>query len=161
MSTLLTHGFLFVLALVLSGLFPERMRTVHTAIIRDPVTSGGLGLGALILGSVAAVLLTLSVLGIPVVIAGVLALPLVFAVGLSAMAHVIGAALPFPELGHSPFLRPLAGVGVLFGLSLVPVLGTLTLAVIATVGVGAVVRTRFREELPESLPTGTGPYRLA
>ncbi|MFN7699794.1 MAG: hypothetical protein ACK5U8_17985 [Deltaproteobacteria bacterium] len=150
-ESLIAHGLLFLLALVLSGLFPERMTNLHKAIIREPMRSGALGLGSYVAAVVLIVALTITILGIPAAVVLAFGMPIATYVGLAACATVIGAALPSEKLSDRPILRLAAGVGVLFAASLVPFVGPILVAVIACVGVGALVRTRFRTDAPRDL----------
>ncbi len=150
-ESLIAHGLLFLLALVLSGLFPERMTALHKAIIREPVRSGALGVGSYIGAVVLIIALTITVLGIPGAVVLAFSMPIATYVGLAACATVIGAAIPSEKLSDRPILRLAAGVGVLFVGSLVPFVGPVLVAIIACIGVGALVRTRFRTEAPRDL----------
>ena len=152
-ESLIAHGLLFLLALVLSGLFPERMTALHKAIIREPVRSGALGVGSYIGAVVLIIALTITVLGIPAAVVLAFGMPIATYVGLAACATVIGAAIPSEKLSERPILRLASGVGVLFVGSLVPFVGPILVAIIACIGVGALVRTRFRTEAPRDLDT--------
>jgi len=149
---------LFLLALLLTGVVPERMSALHVAIIREP----GRSVGAGVLGYAGALLLLISlvitIVGIPLALALAVMVPVATYVGLAAAVTVIGAALPFERLRGRPILQILAGVGVLFVISQVPVLGAVAVAIVACLGVGALVRTRFRAAPPAEL-TSEGPYR--
>jgi hypothetical protein len=158
-SSLVAHGLLFLLALVLSGLFPQRMSALHVAIIREPFKSGALGIGSYLGAIVIAIALMITVLGIPLAVVLGLAIPLATYIGLAACATVIGAALPVGALDGKPVMRLLAGVGVLWAASLVPVLGGVLVAIVACVGVGALVRTRFRSDAPAELTAANAAYR--
>ena len=158
-ESLVAHGLLFLLALVLSGLFPQRMSALHIAIIREPFKSGALGLGRFLGAIVIAIALMITVLGIPLALMLGLAIPLATYVGLAACATVIGASLPVGALDGKPVMRLLAGVGVLWAASLVPVVGAVIVALVACVGVGALVRTRFRSDAPAELTSQAAAYR--
>jgi hypothetical protein len=159
-ESLIAHGLLFLLALVLSGLFPERMTALHKAIIREPMRSGAMGLGSYVAAVVLIIALTITVLGIPAAVVLAFGMPIATYVGLAACATVIGAAIPSEKLSDRPILRLASGVGVLFVASLVPFVGPILVAVIACVGVGALVRTRFRTEAPRDLElAGQSAYR--
>lgn len=150
-SSLVAHGLLFLLALVLSGLFPERMTALHKAIIREPVRSGALGVGSYVAAVVLIIALTITIIGIPAAVVLGVGMPLATYVGLAACATVIGAAIPAQSLTDRPILRLAAGVGVLWVCSLVPFVGPILVALVACIGVGALVRTRFRTDAPRDL----------
>ena len=155
-ESLIAHGLLFLLALVLSGLFPERMTALHKAIIREPVRSGALGIGSYVGAVVLIIALTITVLGIPAAVVLAFGMPIATYVGLAACATVIGAAIPSEKLSDRPILRLASGVGVLFVGSLVPFVGPILVALVACIGVGALVRTRFRTEAPRDLELAAG-----
>ncbi|MBX7190704.1 MAG: polymer-forming cytoskeletal protein [Sandaracinaceae bacterium] len=155
-ESLVAHGLLFLLALVLSGLFPERMTALHKAIIREPMRSGALGMGSYVAAIVLIIALTITVLGIPAAVVLAFGMPIATYVGLAACATVLGAAIPSERLTDRPILRLAAGVGVLFIASLVPFVGPILVAITACIGVGALVRTRFRTEAPRDLAVPSG-----
>lgn len=158
------HGLLFLLALLMMGLAPERLGAMQVAIVRDPVRTGLHGLAAYVASGLLIVALAITILGIPIAVALGLLLPIATYVGLAASATVIGAALPIERFAGRKVHQLAAGVLLLFVASLVPYLGTLTVAVAACLGLGALVRTRFRTTPPTELltigsPGGEGPYR--
>jgi len=150
-SSLLAHGLLFLLALVLSGLFPERMTALHKAIIREPLRSGALGVGSYVAAVVLIIALTITIIGIPAAVVLGVGMPLAAYVGLAACATAIGAAIPAQSLTDRPILRLATGVGVLWVCSLVPFIGPVLVALVACIGVGALVRTRFRTDAARDL----------
>jgi len=86
--------------------------------------------------------------------------PVATYVGLAAAATVIGAALPVERLRGRPILQILAGVACLFVVAQIPVLGSIALAAVACIGLGALLRTKFRPAPPAELAQGDGgPYR--
>ncbi|UJR78688.1 hypothetical protein [Sandaracinus amylolyticus] len=150
------HGLLFLLALLLMGLAPERLGAMQVAIVRDPVRTGLHGIAGYVASAVLIVALAITLIGIPAAVALALVLPLATYVGLAASASVIGAALPVDRLRDRPVRQLAAGVLVLFVASLVPYLGTLTIVAAACLGTGALIRTRFRTSPPSEL-IGAGP----
>jgi hypothetical protein len=160
MHGLLLSAMLFLFALLLTSAVPERMSAMHVAIIREPGRSIGTGLLGFAGAAIVLVALVLTIVGIPLALAMAVLLPIATYVGLAAAATVIGAALPFERLRGRPVLQILAGCGVLFVVSQVPALGTLVLGVVACAGLGALIRTRFRN-VAEAPSTGEGPYRTA
>ncbi|AKF08744.1 hypothetical protein DB32_005893 [Sandaracinus amylolyticus] len=159
------HGLLFLLALLLMGLAPERLGAMQVAIVRDPTRTALHGLAGYVASAMLIVALAITVIGIPAAVALALALPLATYVGLAASASVIGAALPVDRLKDRPVRQLAAGVLVLFVASLVPYLGTLTVIAAACLGTGALIRTRFGTTPPRELVGGpaveVGPYRTS
>jgi hypothetical protein len=156
--SLLLHALLFLFALLLSGAVPERMGAMHLAIVKDPLRTAGVGLLGYAGAVVALVALVITIVGIPLALALGILVPVATYIGLAAAATVLGAALPVERLRGRPVLQILAGVSCLFVASLVPGLGAIAIAVAACLGLGALVRTRFRASPPAEL-TGEGPYR--
>lgn len=158
---LLFSALLFLFALLLTGVVPERMSAMHVAIIREPGRSAGAGLLGYLSATVVLVALMITIVGIPLALALAVLVPVATYVGLAAAATVIGAALPVERLRGRPVLQILSGVACLFVLSQIPVLGSIALALVACVGLGALLRTRFRASPPAELGSGEGPYRAA
>lgn len=159
---LLFSALLFLFALLLTGVVPERMTAMHVAIIREPARSAGAGLLGYVSAAIVLVALMITIVGIPLALALAVLVPVATYVGLAAAATVIGAALPVERLRGRPVLQILAGVACLFVVSQVPVLGSLALGAVACMGLGALLRTRFRPTPPAELTPGSeGPYREA
>lgn len=153
------HVLLFLLGLVLIGVWRDRLGALQVTMIKDGVKTAGIGLFAYVAAGIAVVLFALTIVGIPVAVVLALALPVATYVGLAAAATVIGAALPLPQLKDSEVSQLAAGVAVLFVASIVPVVGTIATVVAACLGFGALVRTRFEARPPKDLPEDGGPYR--
>lgn len=161
-SSLLRHALLFLFALLLLGLAPERFGAVQAVIAREPARVGMLGLGGAIGASLLVALLAVSVVGLPAAIALAVLLALAVYVGLAAVAGVVGAALPVARIHGHPVRELAAGVAILWVASLVPVAGTLALVVVGLVGLGAVLHTRWGQLAPPpGAPLGAGPFRTA
>lgn len=159
---LLFSALLFLFALLLTGVVPERMSAMHVAIIREPGRSAGAGLLGYVSAAIVLVALMITIIGIPLALALAVLVPVATYVGLAAAATVIGAALPVERLRGRPVLQILSGVAVLFVVDQIPVLGSVALAIVACIGLGALLRTRFRPTPPAELGSGgEGPYREA
>ncbi len=157
--SLLLHALLFLFTLLLSGAVPERMGAMHVAIVKEPLRTASVGLLGYAGALVALVALVITIVGIPLALVLGILVPIATYVGLAAAATVIGAALPVERLRGRPVMQILAGVSCLFVASLVPGLGAIAIAVAACLGLGALVRTRFRAAPPAELFSGDGPYR--
>lgn len=154
------HVLLFLLGLLMIGVGRERLANVQAAMIQDGVKTAGVGFLGYAGAILAIVLLAITLIGIPAAIVVGLALPIVSYVGLAAAATVLGAVLPIPQLKGNEVGQLGAGVAVLFLASLVPFAGGVLTAVIACLGVGALMRTKLGGERLEARPDG-GPYRTA
>lgn len=155
-----SFALLFLLALGMLGLVPERLRALEVVIAREPGRAGLRGVGAFFLAVIGIILLAITVIGIPAAIALGVALSAAGYVGLAAVAAVIGVILPVERLRDRPVMQLAAGVLTLYVASLVPGIGSLIVIGCAAVGLGAVVRTQLKKDVPprESEPGGS-PYR--
>ncbi|MEC7521612.1 MAG: hypothetical protein VYE22_17155 [Myxococcota bacterium] len=153
------HVLLFLLGPLLLGPFRERLRAMQATMITDGLKTAGTGLLGYVIAGVAIVVLAITIVGIPAAVVLGLALPVATYVGLAAAATVIGAALPFEGLRGQEVLQLALGVGVLYVASIVPTVGSLATIAFACLGLGALIRTRFRTEPPADLPASGGPYR--
>jgi len=160
-SSLLSYALLFLLGLVLMGVARERLDALQVVIIRRPFRAFGHGLLGFVGAIVAIVILCITIIGIPAAIVLGVVLPIALYIGMAAAATVLGAALPLPQLKERPVMQLAAGVATLFVASLVPVVGSVAIAIAALVGLGALVITRFSKTASIDLeePTPAGPYR--
>ncbi len=158
-SGLVAFGLVFLLGVLLRSLVPDRFGALQVAIIREPARSAALGFAGMGVAIGGVIALCITVIGIPLALAIILALPIVVCVGLAASASVIGAALPIEKLRDRPIAQIAAGATVLFIASLVPLADLVFLGLAAIVGVGALVMTRFDAVPP--LPRADGPYRTS
>jgi hypothetical protein len=159
---LFRYAVLFLSALALLGATPERYSALQRTVVRAPIRAAATGLLAAIGGLVVAVVLAITIIGIPAALVVLLLLPLAGYIGFAAMAGVIGAALPVRTWKDRPIVQLAAGVGVLFVVSHIPVIGGLALVLLAFAGLGAVVLTRFGRSAPGDIdyrPLGSGPFR--
>jgi|GEM_PF-983073 len=146
----LQAGFMALLAFVLARLAPFRLDRIGNAVTGDPVRAGLSGLLAAVVTALAAALLAVTLIGIPVAMLVALAAWLATVLGLVAVADRLGERV-WPE-GRDRGGRAALG-GFLLGLgwaalSFVPVLGGPVRSVAGLVAFGAVVRTRVGEGPP-------------
>jgi hypothetical protein len=161
LSGLVSFVLLFSFGLLLQSLMRDRMTALHVVIVRDPVRAWATGALAGLSAVVATLVLTLTIVGIPVAVLLALALCAAIYIGLTAVAAVTGALMPTDRLRDKPALQLLVGVALLYAASLVPGVGTFVLFVAGLLGLGAVVLTRLRETPPVMPTTESGPYRTA
>lgn len=149
-SAAIKHGLLFLLGLLLLGAFRERHANLARAMVERPMRSGLLGLLGLIGAPILMIVLLITLIGIPgALLIGLVTFVGVYA-GIAVSASVLGAVLPIPALKERPIAQLGVGVTVLFLVSLVPVIGGLIGFLLAALGLGAVIATRFggREPAP-------------
>jgi hypothetical protein len=141
-ESLTRFALLFLLGLFLLGLAPGRVRTVQAQIAAAPLRALANGFLGAIGGSVFALVLAITIIGIPAAIVVALALASATYAGLAASAAVVGGILPVAALRDRPVLQLAAGVLVLFVASRVPIVGPLLTMGATLIGLGAVVLTR-------------------
>jgi hypothetical protein len=153
---LIQFAIYFALGFVFIMFAPRPMKQLESEIRRDPLRCALTGL----LGSLAiaglAVLLTITVIGIPFTLVLVVVTAVGVAMGYSAVASEVGTRLPVLRANRKTQAAVLAlGILVLLVLQLIPVLGKLVLAAVTFVALGATIRTRFGtrpREFPEPVP---------
>jgi secretin/TonB-like protein len=141
----------FGLGLLLFLLFPRRVEAVTGSLRNAPgkaVLTGILGTLAL---PIAALLLVVTVIGIPFVAVLVMAVVAATVMGYTALALWFGRALPFRFEKGAPILQLAIGTVVLVAIAQVPVLGKLALVAGWLLVFGVVLRTRFGQP-PQAPP---------
>lgn len=142
-GTLAVYLLVFFFGIVAMALMPDRFDALRRTLVREPARAGLAGLLSLLVAAVAGLVLMITIIGIPAALALGVGFSLAVYAGWVAVASVIGAALPVQGLRGKPLLQFASGVGVLFAISFVPVVGGLLSAAAWFVGLGAVVMTRF------------------
>ena len=150
---LIQFAIYFALGFVFIMFAPRPMKQIESEIRRDPLRCALTGLlGALAIAGLA-VLLTITVIGIPFTLVLVVVTAVGIAMGYSAVASEVGTRLPVLRASRKTQAAVLAlGILVLLVLQLIPVLGKLVLAAVTFVALGATIRTRFGtrpREFPE------------
>ncbi|HEX6237679.1 MAG TPA: hypothetical protein VFZ68_10825 [Acidimicrobiales bacterium] len=143
-----------LLGLLLGLLAPRAPAAVHAAAREriGPVIGWGL---LLTIGlPIAALLVMATLVGLPLGLVVLLALGLVYAIGYTAGAWVLGRTIA--SRAH-PVLSFLAGWGILRVLALIPVLGGLVGFVAVVVGLGAIAVAGYRARRREPVPAREAP----
>ncbi|HEX8826096.1 MAG TPA: polymer-forming cytoskeletal protein, partial [Archangium sp.] len=123
--------------------FPGRMKELGSEIKLQPVKNGLVGLlGALAMLPIT-VVLTVTLIGIPVMLALWVVAFLTTALGFAAVAGEIGARLPVLRGRKTQAMVLALGLLILLAVGHIPVLGPLVLTMATLVAFGAVIRTRF------------------
>ena len=145
----------FGLGLLLFLLFPRRIEAVTGSLRNAPgkaVLTGILGTLAL---PIAALLLVVTVIGIPFVAVLVMAVVAATVMGYTALALWFGRALPFRFEKGAPILQLAIGTVIMVAIAQVPFLGKLSLVAAWLLVFGVVLRTRFGQA-PQAPPTVYG-----
>ncbi|WNG37282.1 hypothetical protein F0U61_29120 [Archangium violaceum] len=148
---LLTFAMLFGMGFLGQLFFPARMKELSAEVRAQPVKNGMVGL----LGALALIptllILTVTIIGIPLVLALLVVVPLVTAIGFAAVASELGARLPIPSSRKTQAMVLALGLLILLVVGQIPVLGALVLTLATLVALGAVIRTRFGHR-PRGMP---------
>lgn len=149
-----------LLGLLLVGLFPGPMESAARASQRTGAMIGW-GIAALIGIPILAVIVTVTVVGIPLGLALLLGLWLLFTIGYTVGAFVVGRRVVKPPSGRIKAF--LAGWGILRAIALIPFVGGLLWLVVTVVGLGSMIvaasesRRAFREADRGMVPAGGVP----
>jgi len=152
---------LALLAMLIVMFLPEQTRRVGDAVVSQTVVAGGMGFLTVILAPLVLLVMTVTLILLPVaaIAATILAVAVVF--GWIAIGLEIG--LRFTKMINRDLALPLAaGLGTFFltlvadGIQMLPCVGWLAPFVIGLAGLGAVIMTRFGSR-PALLPVAPAP----
>jgi len=147
---LLFQSFLWAALAVLVALFaPKPTRRVGEAVTGQPLISGGLGLLTAVVAPLVLIVVSLTIIGIPVALLTALALIVTWAFGMIAIGTEVGERLA--KTGKADWALPVSAALGTFLLTLivngvgkvVPCVGWLLPFLVGLVGLGAVLLTRF------------------
>jgi hypothetical protein len=151
---------LFVLGCVLLSLVAPPMEKLRVEIASRPMRSFAIGLVGSLVGSIAGtillVILCVTVIGIPVALAGVLLAILAVYGAIASVLTTAGAAV----IGHrtpNPYLHLLFGCAAFLVLSSIPWIGGLVTFAVAMTAIGALVTTRaggLLDRIRRTAPSG-------
>jgi len=134
-------------------LFPMRMRLALDRVERHPGLAAAVGVITFIAVVPVAVLLILSLIGIPLIVLEVAALFAGVWLGTGAVALLVGrrlCELVLPQVTPSPLIALILGLVVVSAAEIVPIVGWAVTALVWLVGVGAAVLAFIRS-------AGSGP----
>ncbi len=138
---------LFALALVLWALAPRHVDVVVSTIAAEPARSALWGLTALVLLLPLVIVLSITIIGIPVALAVVLAAVLARFMGYVALSLFLGHRLTGAVCGGDAGLNPawvlLVGTVTIGVITAVPGVGWLVSLALTLVGTGAVLMSKF------------------
>jgi hypothetical protein len=141
-------------------LFPMRVRVALDRVERHPGMSGAAGTLAAIAVLPVAVMLLLSIVGIPLIVIEFAAILAGIWIGHAAIALLVGRRLyelVRPHATPSPLGALLLGLVVVSAAQTLPVVGWAVTALVWTVGLGASVLAFMRESSFHSAAAGPGP----
>lgn len=137
------YGFLttLLLGVILLLAFPRFSRRVATRVADDPLTSGGVGLVALIVGPILLVLLAITIIGIPLALLGAFLFALLVWIGnLYGIYSVGGWLLSFADVDNR-WVALLFGLLLVALLSPIPLVGGIVQFLLLLLGLGALLLT--------------------
>ncbi|HMD02987.1 MAG TPA: hypothetical protein VKG44_08505 [Candidatus Baltobacteraceae bacterium] len=140
-------------------LFPMRVRVALDRVERHPMLSAGTGIVALIAVIPIAILLLLSVIGIPLIVLEFAALFAGVWIGQAAVALLLGRRLyelTRPHTTPSPLGALILGLVLVSAAEILPVVGWAVMALVWLIGLGAAILGCWRE-LPFGPPVSASP----
>lgn len=150
---------MLALALPVVALWPHAVETTAVQMRRDPGRSALVGLAAGVLALPALVLISITIIGLPVAFAAAAGLVAVWFFGYVALWRLVGAAT-LGRAGHGaphPLLALATGSFLLFLAGWIPILGGLVWLAASCLGMGATLLTRFGTGTPWLRRGGTPP----
>lgn len=128
-------------------LFPVRMRLALDRVERHPGVSAVVGVGAVMAIVPVAIILLISVIGIPLLPLEIAAIFAGIWLGTGAVALLVGrrlCELVMPTLTPSPLAALVLGLVVVSAAEIVPIIGWAVTALVWLVGLGAAILSLFR-----------------
>ncbi len=143
-------------------LFPVRVRVALDRVERYPIISAATGTLALVAVVPVAVLLLLSIVGIPLIVLEATAIFAGLWIGQAAVALLVGRRLyelARPHATPSPLVALIFGLALISAAEILPVVGWAVTALVCLVGLGAAVLACWRDVpfAPVSSPPGGPP----
>ncbi len=155
------------LAILVTMFFPRHVQRTAQAIVAQPLTTGGLGLLTAVVAPFVVVLLSITLILIPVALLGLLALGLVSLFGWIALGQETGSRLA--KAFNQEWAPPLsAGLGtllltfVLFSINFIPCVGWVFPFAAGMLGLGAAILTAVgTRDYPDTTPVYRPPAEPA
>jgi cytoskeletal protein CcmA (bactofilin family) len=155
------------LAVLLMLFFPTHTQRISEVVVHQPIISGALGLITLLVAPIVLVAIAITILLLPVSLVGVFLIVLIVIVGWMAMGLEVGSRLA--RMLKMDWAGPVeAGIGtfvlslVLGSIGFIPCVGWTVVALVASMGFGAVLLTRFgTREYPETVRVPSQPATAA
>jgi hypothetical protein len=147
-----------LLGLALLWLAPRALEAAREVARTSTGAAIGIGLAVFFGLPAVAVLLMITILGLPLGIALLLALLPIYALGYTTSAFLLGRAIVKPPRGRIPAF--LAGWAILRVIALVPGVGALAWFGATVFGLGALTIALWRSRRTAQSPLGTAPSRV-
>ncbi len=153
-------AFLFLFGTILLALLTRRMDTLQVELAARPARSFALGIVGSIAVLVGLCLLCVTVVGIPLALAAVVAVVVAGYSGICAVLTTVGSSLVHHR-STNPYVHLAVGCGLWLLLGNLPYVGGWVTFAVISAGLGAVYATRGAGLVPKKLNMGGGPYRTA
>jgi hypothetical protein len=138
----------FLLALLLRALAPARLDRVTASLTRSPLRDVLVGLLGTVAMPVLTVLLVVTIVGILLVPVQLIALILAAILGYSALALLVGRAIPIGERQGQVVIQLAIGTAIVVLVSEIPIVGWLAMMAAWLLVFGAVLRSRGGQPSP-------------
>ncbi len=136
-------GVMLLLGFLLLTFFPRRVEAVAASLVANPAKSVLAGLLGLLAQPLLSLLLVVTIVGIPLLVIQVLGLGVAYLMGVTAVAVLIGRAMPTTLHRGTGILQLAVGLGLVLLAFAIPFVGWLLWATLVMATFGAVLRTRF------------------
>jgi hypothetical protein len=146
----------FLLALLLRAIAPARLDRVTASLTREPLRDVLFGLLGTIAMPVLTVLLAVTIVGILLIPVQLIAIIIAAILGYTALALLIGRAIPIGERKAGTVIQLAIGTGIVVLVSEIPVVGVLAMVSAWLLVFGAVLRSRGGQPSPIA-PIPTAP----
>jgi len=146
----------FLLALLLRAVAPARLDRVTASLTRAPLRDVLFGLLGTIAMPVLTVLLAVTIVGILLIPVQLIAIIIAAILGYTALALLIGRAIPIGERKAGTVIQLAIGTGIVVLVSEIPVVGVLAMVSAWLLVFGAVLRSRGGQPSPIA-PMPTAP----
>jgi len=140
-------SFLFLLGAIVIALATRRMQLLQSEIALRPMRTLAIGAAAVTVSIVLTVLLCVTVVGIPVALAGICISILAVYAGICAALSVMGSAL-VAHRSENPYVHLAVGCAVFLIAGSIPYFGSLVTMLISLAGFGAFAATRGAGFIP-------------
>jgi hypothetical protein len=140
-------AFLFAIGAVVIAIATRRMHLLQSEIALRPMRSMALGIAALLTSVVFAVLLCVTIVGIPVALVGILVAVLAAYAGVCAALSAMGSAI-VAHRSENPYVHLAVGCAVFLIAGFIPYFGSFVTLLVLLAGLGAFAATRAAGFIP-------------
>lgn len=133
-----------IIGAVLLRLLPVFSQKTVDRVLTKPLLSFGQGILALIVTPIAAILLAITLIGIPFALIMTVAFIIYLYIAKIFVALAVGQKLlELTQSKYGPIWALLAGLLIYAIISIIPIIGPLTAFIVVTIGVGAILQTKL------------------